>query len=176
MFYRPAVHLRCSRRIPLWVQNAVATPPRRKLPTGGGGNNNNNNNNSNSGDMFGDDQRMLLNRLFYSKLTPGYLNILVQRQFQRPTHMAIITVGGFYTLRIQPIDDYITEYEDDTAYDLICKKLNYWGLSNYVTDKIKTSALTWFTTSIDIPLGIPVDGERLAEFCTHQKFEDLEEM
>jgi hypothetical protein len=170
--------LRVSRRVPLLVQNFVAPPPRRKPPTGGG-DNNNNPPPSNPGDMFGDEQRMLLNKLFYSKMSPSYLNLIVQRQFQRPTHMEIIEVKGFYMLRIQPIDEYIIEYEDDTAYDLICEKINFWGLSSYVADKIKGSALTWFTTTIDIPLGIPVDGNRVDEFLPptgNKKFEDLEEI
>lgn len=158
------------------VTNLVTTPPRRKPPTGGGGNNNNDDNSSNSDDMFGYGQRMTLNRIFYSKMTPGYLNILVKQRFHRPVHISIITLGGFYHLRIEPCDDYTYEYEDATDYDIICEKLNYWGISNYVTDKIKGSALTWFTTFIDIPLHIPVDGERLEEFMPQKKCEDLEEM
>ena len=158
------------------VKNVVANPPRRKPPTGGGNNNGGNNGDNNNEDMFGYGRRMALNRIFYSKMTPGYLSILVRQQFHRPVHMSIVTANGFYILRIEPIDDYISEYEDNTDYDIICGKINYWGLSSYVTDKIKGAALTWFTTSVDIPLNIPVEGERVKEFMPHSKCEDLEEM
>jgi hypothetical protein len=153
----------------------MASPPRRKPPTGGGNNNDDRNDENNNG-KIDYSQRMALNRLFYDKLSPGFLNILVKRQFQRPVHMTITTSNGYYILRIEPLDDYITEYEDSTDYDIICGKLNYWGVSKYVTDKIKGAAMTVFTTSIDIPLNIPVDGERVQEFMPESKCEDLDEM
>jgi hypothetical protein len=169
---RPVPLARSTR---MTIKNNIATPPRRKPPTGGGNNGGNNGEDKND-DMFGDGQRMALNKLFYAKMTPGYLNILTKKQFQRPVHMSIVIQNGYYILKIEPIVDYVSDFEDTTDYDIICGKINYWGLSSYVTDKIKETALTWFTTSIDISLNIPVEGERVKEFMPNSKCEDLEEM